>query len=374
MIFAKNALPLESAITNLDIAATAVPCDEIMKEHDYWSRQIEKSSPYHVWNQNIKNAELANFRTASQLNVTSEEIALSRNTTEAIDTILRGIEFQKGDEIIYCIYDYPFVQNTIRQLEKRYGINPVPVYININADPDQTIINAYKKAFSPKTKLLCLTHILNWNGRKLPVEEIIAIAKRNNTKVLLDGAQSFAHIPFLLDDLDPDYFAACYHKWFRGPLGTGFIHIKKDNVEKIWPLHGENQKRSGNIENFQHLSTLDFPAFLSINKGFEWISQHSIAAELSRKKSLNQKIYDAFRNVNGISPMIPGRNYVRNGILSYSLLSEDPGKFVNRMYEEHKIILKPIRYRTLNGFRISISDDIGEKDVELLIDAVKKEL
>ncbi|MCF8235832.1 MAG: aminotransferase class V-fold PLP-dependent enzyme [Bacteroidales bacterium] len=151
------------------------------------------------------------------------EMAFCRNATEGFDTILRGIDFREGEEVVYGRYDYPFVQNTIKQLEVRLGIKAVGVDYDIAHSTDEEIIGAYHSKINKVSRLLVLSHMLNWNGRVLPVKEITEIARRHDAEILLDGAQSFAHIPFSIEDIRPDYFVACFHKWFRGPLGTAFI-------------------------------------------------------------------------------------------------------------------------------------------------------
>lgn len=359
---------------NFDIASGAVPREDIIKAVDHWSKIIIETSPYLTWDKYYKEVDKARIETSSLIGVSEDEIAFCRNTTEGIDTILRGIEFKSGDEIVYNSYDYPFLINTLWQLKKRYGFTILDAGIDIFNDSDQEVIDKYEKRITDQTRLLILTHISNINGREIPVKEISEIAYKNNADVLIDGAQSFAHLPINLNEIKASYFTACYHKWFRGPLGTAFFYIQKNKVDSIWPLHGDNSSKSNDIRNFDRISTLNFPAFLSITEGFNDTDNKTIAYKLERRRVLQEKLIKFLSDIKKDNLIIPDIHAGTNGICTLILKNDHPHKLREKLQSKYRIIIKSMNFpEGKNMLRISFSEDISEGDLETLANALNNE-
>ena len=141
-----------------------------------------------------------------------EEITINRNSSEGLETIIFGLQLKAGDEVVAAKQDYPNMINAYKQREKRDGIKMVWVDLALPSEDENYLIKQYVKAFKPKTKLVHLTHIINWNGQILPVRKIADEAHKLGIEVIVDGAHSFAHFDFKIPDLDCDYFATSLHK------------------------------------------------------------------------------------------------------------------------------------------------------------------
>jgi selenocysteine lyase/cysteine desulfurase len=102
----------------------------------------------------------------------------------------------------------------------------------------------FEKAITPKTKILHLTHIINWIGQILPVRKIAQMAHRHGLEVIVDGAHSFGLLDFKIPDLECDYFGTSLHKFLSAPIGSGMLWVKKEKIEKIWPLVCNDNPRS----------------------------------------------------------------------------------------------------------------------------------
>jgi isopenicillin-N epimerase len=172
---------------------------------------------------------------AAQLNVSLDEIALVRNTSEANNIINNGLSLNAGDEII--MWDQNHQTNNVAWdvRAQRFGlmIKRVPVPINPVSEAD--LIDAFTSQFTPRTKVLTLTHVSNLSGIKLPMKQIIQAARANGIYVHLDGAQTWGAMELDLKDLDPDSYSASAHKWYMGPKEVGLLYVKSQNIDKIWP-------------------------------------------------------------------------------------------------------------------------------------------
>ena len=172
---------------------------------------------------------------ASQLNVESDEIALVRNTSEANNIINNGLSLNAGDEIV--MWDQNHQTNNVAWdvRAQRFGLTIKRVSVPINPTQNTDLVELFTRQFTPRTKVLTLTHVSNLSGIKLPVKEIIQAARANGIYVHLDGAQTWGAMKLDLKDLDPDSYSASAHKWYMGPKEVGLLYVKAQNIEKIWP-------------------------------------------------------------------------------------------------------------------------------------------
>ena len=184
---------------------------------------------------------------------------IDRNSTEALNTVIYGLDLKAGDEVIGTKQDYPNMIEAYRQRAMREGIVYKQLSFDFPIEDDAVIVKAYEDAITPRTKLIHVTHMVNWVGQTMPVRKIADMAHAHGIEVLCDGAHSFGLIDFKIPDLRCDYFGTSLHKFLSAPIGTGMMWIKADKIEKIWPLTCNDKPRSGDIRKFETLGTRSFP-------------------------------------------------------------------------------------------------------------------
>ena len=167
----------------------------------------------------------------------SEEIIFVRGTTEGINLVANAYvkpTLQPGDEIIVSILEHHanIVPWQLIAQETGAVIKVIPC-----DETGQLLLHEYEKLFTKKTKFVACTHVSNVLGTVTPVAELIAIAHRHGVRILIDGAQSVAHIPISVSALDADFFVFSGHKIFA-PTGIGVVYGKKELLEVARPYHG----------------------------------------------------------------------------------------------------------------------------------------
>ena len=167
----------------------------------------------------------------------SEQIVFVRGTTEAINLVANAYVkplLEPGDEIIVSILEHHanIVPWQLVAQETGAVIKVIPC-----DETGQLKLHEYEKLFTKRTKFVSVTHVSNVLGTVTPVEELIAIAHRHGVRVLIDGAQSVAHIPVNVSALDADFFVFSGHKIFA-PTGIGVVYGKKELLEAARPYHG----------------------------------------------------------------------------------------------------------------------------------------
>jgi len=192
---------------------------------------------------------------ADTFGCSSEEIALVRNVTEALQIALLGIDLRPGDEVLTTEHDYPSMKNALFQRQKRDGV--VVKTFSFPTPPASLgeLAALFEKNVTPRTKLILVCHITNLTGQIFPIKDICRMARERGIEVVVDGAHAFGHFDFKVEDLGCDIYGANLHKWMMAPIGNGFLYVRKEKIEKIWPLFPAADPLGDDIRKFEAIGT-----------------------------------------------------------------------------------------------------------------------
>jgi selenocysteine lyase/cysteine desulfurase len=222
--------------------------------------QLSNEGPsYYMWQILDQGREPLRQKLAHLAGANPNEIAINRNSTEALNTIIYGLPLKAGDEVIGTKQDYPNMIQAYRQRAERDGIVYKQISFDFPIEDDAAIVKAYEEAITSHTRLIHVTHMVNWVGQTMPVKKISDMAHAHNIEVIADGAHSFGLLDFKVPDLGCDYFGTSLHKFLSAPIGTGMMYVKTDKIEKVWPLTCNSTPHSSDIRKFETLGTRSFP-------------------------------------------------------------------------------------------------------------------
>ncbi|MDW7681549.1 MAG: aminotransferase class V-fold PLP-dependent enzyme, partial [bacterium] len=231
----QQAFTVDRSLINLNnggVSPAPAIVQQAMKNH--WDF-ANKAPTYTMWGIQEPQRETVRQRLARVFGCDVEEIALTRNTSEALQICQFGIDLRSGDELLTTNQDYPRMINTWKQRERREGLVLRQFSIPVPAEEPEQIVDLFKQNITPKTKVILICHVINLTGQILPVRKIVQMARQKGIPVFVDGAHSFAHFDFSRQDLDCDYFATSLHKWLCAPHGTGFLYVRRDKIKQLWP-------------------------------------------------------------------------------------------------------------------------------------------
>ncbi|NBV14925.1 MAG: aminotransferase class V-fold PLP-dependent enzyme, partial [Sphingobacteriia bacterium] len=310
-------------------------------------------------------------RLAEIAGCSKEEIAINRNATEAINTIIFGLNLQKGDEVVLSKMDYPNMIHAWKQREKRDGIKLVWVDIPIPCNNADELVALFSNAFSNKTKIVHLTHVINWNGQVLPVRRIADIAKARNIEVLVDAAHSFGQLEYKISELNCDYLGTSLHKWMCGPLGSGMLFIRKEKISGIWPLLSADKPESDDIRKFENLGTRSFPTEQAIHVALDF--HNRIGTNRKRARLLFLRNYwinrvQEFNGVNILSPSNPELSCALGGVI---VEGKTPQQLESFLLDKHKIHTVAIEWESLKCVRITPNVFTLTSDLDRLVNGIK---
>lgn len=335
--------------------------------------QLSNEGPaYFMWRILDQGREPLRKKLAEIAGCDSEEIAINRNTTEGMDTIIFGLKLNAGDEVVLAKQDYPNVINAWKFREKRDNIKLVWVDLKLPSNNLDYLINSYVSKFTTRTKVVNLTHMINWNGQILPVKEIAKEAKRLGILVLVDGAHTFAHIVFKIPDLNCDFFATSLHKWLCAPFGTGMLYIRKELIKEIPPLFPNDNPYSDDIRKFEALGTRSFPAEMAIADAINFHLLIGAKRKEERLRFLKDYWVEKLRTNKKIDILTPSDKEFSCGLGIFAVKDKKPEEVTDYLFSKHKIFTVAINWENIQGVRITPHLYITEDELERFIRGVNE--
>jgi selenocysteine lyase/cysteine desulfurase len=246
-------------IVNLNNGGVSPSPIVVQQAVERYNQLTNEGPSYYMWQILDQGREPLRQKLARLAGASPNEIAVNRNSTEALNTIIYGLPLKAGDEVIGTKQDYPHMIEAYRQRAERDGIVYKQISFDFPMEDDAAIVKTYEQAITPRTRLIHVTHMVNWVGQTMPVAKISDMAHAHNIEVLADGAHSFGLMDFKVPDLHCDYFGTSLHKFLSAPIGTGMMWVKADKIEKLWPLTCAANPHSADIRKFEDLGTRSFP-------------------------------------------------------------------------------------------------------------------
>jgi len=218
--------------------------------------QYQNQAPsFFMWRNLEPEIESVRKRLARAFGCDGEEIAITRNASEALEICLNGFDLKPGDEILTTNQDYPRMITTIKQRELREGVKMVQVNPPPTPKTQQELLRAIENGITEKTKLILICQVIFMTGQIYPVRDICRMAAKRNIPVIVDGAHAFAQFPFLQSDLECEFYGTSLHKWLMAPIGTGMLFVKNSRIETLWPLMAANKEQAKDIRKFEEIGT-----------------------------------------------------------------------------------------------------------------------
>nr|WP_254411826.1 aminotransferase class V-fold PLP-dependent enzyme [Dyadobacter diqingensis] len=337
-----------------------------------YNKQAAQGPSYYMWRIMDKGREPLRQRLATLGGCDPEEIAINRNATEALNTVIFGLTLQKGDEVIGTKFDYPNMMNAWRQRQLRDGIVYKQLSFEFPIENDDQIVKAYEDAITPQTKIIHITHIVNWIGQIMPVKKISQMAHKKGIEVIVDGAHSFGLLDFKIPDLECDYFGTSLHKFLSAPVGSGMMWIKKDKIAKIWPLVCNHEPTSADIRKFETLGTRSFCIEQAIGEAINF--QEGIGTKRKQERIHYLKKYwaEKAKEIPGVKIHTSLKPEYSCAIAGVSVEGLKPTELDSKLFNDFKIHTVGISYESVQCVRVTPHVYTKISDLDKLVGALEK--
>ncbi len=349
------------------------PSPRVVQEAvERYNKFSNEGPSYYMWRILDQGREPLRQKLAVLAGCSPEELAINRNATEALNTVIFGLDMKAGDEVIGTKQDYPNMINAWKQRAEREGVVYTQLNFKFPIENDEEIVSAYEKAITPKTKLLHVTHIINWIGQIMPVKKITDMAKKHGIEVIVDGAHSFGLLDFNIPDLGCDYFGTSLHKFLSAPIGSGLLWIRKEKIEKIWPLVCNDKPRSSDIRKFETLGTRSFPIEQGIGEAVNF--QNAIGRKRKEERIRYLKNYWATRvkDIPGVKIHTSFKPEYACAICGVTIDGMSPGELDSALYANYKIHTVGIVWENISCVRITPHVYTSLPDLNKLVAAIEE--
>lgn len=280
---------------------------------------------------------------ARELNCSPGEVALMRSTTEALNNALMGFPFQKGDEVLASVHEYDSMLGSLYQRQLRDGIVVKQVEVPYQPASPEQIVECFKRRVSPKTRMILLSHIVWISGQIYPIQELCQWANSRGIVTVIDAAQSFSHLPLDVAQIGCDYLGAPLHKWCAGPLGTGFLYVKKTRIAQTYPLAGHFQYApdSDRIEKFENFGALT-PVFPAANTSLDYWRAMGLATKRNRMQFLKEYWMEALQRIPQVKIVTNKAAQHSCGIGFFTVQGHSASNIKERLLKRNGIVVQAI--------------------------------
>ncbi len=359
-------------ILNLNNGGVSPQPKVVQDAVDRYYHLSNEGPSYYMWQIVDKGREPLRRKLADLAGVSGEEVAVNRNTTEALGNFTWGLEMKRGDEIVMTKQDYPSMINGWKQREMREGIKINWINLALPIDNDDVVLKAYIDATTSKTKIWHITHLMTWTGQILPAAKLCAEARKRGIATILDAAHSFAHIDYKISDIGCDFFGTSLHKWLCAPFGTGMIYVKKDQIGKIWPLFATDKPQSTDIRKFEALGTRSFAPEQAIGQAIDF--HNAIGSRRKQERLHYLKLYwcnEVTKNPR-VKLHISLKPEYSCALGTFSVDGITPAEVSSKLFADYQIHTTSIAWENVNAVRVTPHVYTTTKDLDRLIEAVGK--
>jgi selenocysteine lyase/cysteine desulfurase len=368
--YIKNCYTSSPNIMNLNNGGVCPQPKVVQEAFESYNRFSNEGPAYYMWNVVGKGRETVRGDLAKLAGCSGEEVAIVRNTTEALETVIFGLDLKQGDEVVLTKQDYPNMINAWKQREKRDGIILKWVDLPSPVEDEQAIVQAYQDLFTSRTKIIEIMHMINWNGQVLPARKLADAAHAKGIEVLVDGAHTFAHLDFKVPDLDCDYFGTSLHKWLCSPFGTGMLYVKKEKIGKIWPLTAPGDPESDDIRKFEAMGTRSFPSELAIGTAIEFHKMIGSERKQARLRYLKNYWMERLQDIPGIYFNTSIEPEFSCGLGNFGIEGIEPAHIQKQLMNNHRIYTISIDWENIQGIRVTPNTYITTEDLDRFVRSV----
>jgi isopenicillin-N epimerase len=335
--------------------------------------RANEAPAYAMWSVLEPEVETVRTQVAALFGCDKEEIAITRNACESLETILFGFDLQPGDEVLTTNQDYPRTLAALRQRERREGIVVRAISFPVPPPSPADLVDRFRRAITPRTRVMLVSHMSYLTGQIFPVAEICRMGREAGVEVVVDGAHSLAQLPFRRDDLGCDYFGATLHKWVMAPHGTGLLYVRREKIARLWPLMAATDEvRADDIRKFEQIGT--HPAAVH-NATREALAFHEVigtarkSARLRYLRDLWARRLARHPRVRLLTDLDPSMSC---GLGTFTVSGLEPEALVEALWDRRRIFVVAFRHEEFAGVRVTPSFYTRAEDVMAFVEETEK--
>lgn len=323
---------------------------EALKRYIDFSNGAPVHSMWEVLEPRIENVRRA---LARAFGCDADELAVTRNASESLETCLLGLTLKPGDEILCTDQEYPRMMTTLRQRARREGIVVKTFPIPVPARSLDELARLYEQHITSRTRMLLVCHVNFMTGQVFPIKQICDLARRRDIPCVVDGAHAFAQFAFSRADLGCDYYGTSLHKWLNASVGAGFLFVRRDRINSLWPLMAAEEKQDADIRKFEEIGTHPAANRLIIAEALAFHRAIGPARKEARLRFLRDrwaKRLPRHERVRLLTNLDPAHSCAMG---TMAIDGIDPAKLQKHLFDKHRVLVAAIDHPNVKGIRVT---------------------
>jgi isopenicillin-N epimerase len=344
---------LDRTVINLNNGGV---CPSPRVVHEAFKRYLDHANQapvFNMWQEQEPNLERVRHGLAQDAGCDPEELAITRNASEALQIAQLGLDLKPGDEVLTTTQDYGRMLDTWEQRVRRDGITLTKISFPVPPPSMGDLVARFERAITPKTKVLHFCHITNLTGQIFPVADICRLARARGIQTIVDGAHAFGHFPFAIGDLGCDYYGTSLHKWLLAPIGTGFLYVRRERIADLWPLTPAAASKANDIRKFEEIGTHPAANHNAIAEARVFHQTIGGDRKIARLRYLRDRWMRRLADhpkAKILTSFDPAQSGAIGNLATPGL---NVARVASHLYDKHRIIVTPIRHAEFEGLRIT---------------------
>lgn len=370
----KRQYPLEDGLLYLNAANVCPASRLVMDRHLEYLRDFHSNPSFQNRDKYVALRESLRQKLARMLRVSAGWIAITRNTSEGSNIIVKGVDLKPGDEVLITDHNHPSNNDAWRVRAQRDGFVVKSLPVPIPAPSAETLVADFERAITPRTRVIAITHVTSTTSIRYPAREIAALARQRNIYVHLDGAQSFGALDVNLADLGCDSYSASAHKWLMGPLEAGILWVREERIPQIWPsivTAGWTDHLQG-ARKFEVFGQRDDPRVVALEAAVDFINVIGVPTVEARVQALATRAKLQLQDIPAVHLKTNLEPQLSAGVVKFHLKNVPTKQAYDTLWEKHRLAIAMTPSGDAEGLRFSPHVYNSTDEVDRAVAAVKE--
>jgi len=366
------AFQLDRTMVNLNNGGVCPSPRVVMDAMRRYLEYSNQAPAYYMWRHLEPEIESVRRELAREAGCEPEELAITRNASESLETVQFGLPLERGDEVLTTDQDYGRMLTTWEQRARREGIVVRQLPFTVPAADMRTLARLFEDAVGPRTRVIHFCHITNLSGQIFPVRDICRMARARGIWTVVDGAHAFAHFPYQLHELECDFYGVSLHKWLLAPIGTGFLYMRRELIPTIWPLMAAPPSMDDNIRKFEEIGTHPAANHNAIAEAL--VFHRTIGSE--RKIARLQYLRDRWMRRLDDKPRVQLHTSfdpaMGGAIGNVGIEGMEPGAIADHLWKTRRVFTVGIGHKDCTGIRVTPNVYTTPSEIDLFAEGMEE--
>jgi len=370
----KRQFPLEDKLIYLNAANVCPASRVVLDRHLEYLRDFHSNPSFQNRDKYVALRESLRGKVARMLRVSPDEVAVTRNTSEGSNIIVKGIDLKAGDEVLITDHNHPSNSDSWRIRARRDGFVVKSLPTSVPARSAAELVHDFEKAISPRTRVIAITHLTSTTGVLYPAREIASLARKRGIYMHLDGAQTFGALDVNLHEIGCDSYSTSAHKWLMGPLEAGLLYVRAERIPEIWPSivtagWADNLKGARKFEVF---GQRDDPRVVALEASIDFVNLIGMRTVEARIRELATRLKTQLREIPAVQLKTNVEPELSAGVVKLRLKSMPTLQAYNTLWERHRMAIAMTASGDSEGLRFSPQIYNSMEEIDHAVAAVRE--